>query len=229
MATGAKHGTSMRTPMAPFYSNLFLSELETRLINQTETRPWWWGRYIDNVVMIWEHSDESLQEFIKYMNNNSPVKYIYSSNTSMEIPYLDTCITLKDGKWHTKLFIKPNAVVSYIHARSGHSAQTKRNMIRNEAIRCLKICSLPSFFEESLIEIMERFKMRGYRYGEIVRQFNQVRRINRIDLLNVKPRVKEKHIYVPMPYHQALRIVGKDIRFAYHNMDPILRGNTKRP
>ncbi|KAI0977781.1 hypothetical protein GJ496_011697 [Pomphorhynchus laevis] len=96
------------------------------------------------------------------MNNNSPVKYIYSSNTSIEIPYLDTCITLKDGKWHTKMFIKPNAVASYIHARSGHSAQTKRNMIRNEAIRSLKICSLPSFFEESLIEIMERFKMRGY-------------------------------------------------------------------
>ncbi|KAI0990506.1 hypothetical protein GJ496_000250 [Pomphorhynchus laevis] len=71
--------------------------------------------------------------------------------------------------------------------------------------------------------------MRGYRYGEIVRQFNQVRRINRIDLLNVKPKVKEKHIYVPIPYHQALRITGKDIRFAYDNMDPILRGNTKRP
>ncbi|KAI0981205.1 hypothetical protein GJ496_008321 [Pomphorhynchus laevis] len=66
--------------------------------------------------------------------------------------------------------------------------------------------------------------MRGYRYGEIVRQFNQVRRINRIDLLNVKPKVKEKHIYVPMPYHQALLIVGKNIRFAYDNMDPILRG-----
>ncbi|KAI0990507.1 hypothetical protein GJ496_000251 [Pomphorhynchus laevis] len=35
-------GTAMGTPMAPSYSNLFLSELETRLINQTETRPWWW-------------------------------------------------------------------------------------------------------------------------------------------------------------------------------------------
>ncbi|KAI0988566.1 hypothetical protein GJ496_000710 [Pomphorhynchus laevis] len=135
-------GTAMGTPMAPSYSNLFLSELETRLINQTETRPWWWRRYIDDVVMIREHGDESLQEFMKYMNNNSLVK----SNTSMEIPYLDTCITLKDGKWHTKIFIKPNAV-TYIHARSGHSAQTKRNMIRNEAIRCLNICSLPSFFE----------------------------------------------------------------------------------
>ncbi|KAI0988567.1 hypothetical protein GJ496_000711 [Pomphorhynchus laevis] len=58
--------------------------------------------------------------------------------------------------------------------------------------------------------------MRGYRYGEIVRQFNQ-------------SKVKEKHIYVPMPYNQALRIVGKDIRFAYDNMDQILSDNTKQP
>ena len=57
-------GTIMGSPMAPNFANLFMSEVETRLINDYEAksglRPLIWLRYIDNIFFLWSHDQESL-------------------------------------------------------------------------------------------------------------------------------------------------------------------------
>ena len=57
------HGTAMGTRMAPSYANLFMSELEKSLLSRPATaKPsvWWW--YIDDIFIIWNHSEEELIE-----------------------------------------------------------------------------------------------------------------------------------------------------------------------
>lgn len=45
-------GTAIGTKMAPAYANLFMDELERRLISQARVKPYVWLRYIDDVFMI---------------------------------------------------------------------------------------------------------------------------------------------------------------------------------
>ena len=61
--------------MAPSFANLFMSEVETRLINDYEAksglRPLIWLRYIDDIFFLWSHNQESLDDFISFIRSYS--------------------------------------------------------------------------------------------------------------------------------------------------------------
>ena len=52
------------TKFAPLYSIL--------LMPNTELKPKLWWRYTDGIFFLWEHGEEKLKEFIKYLNEKHP-------------------------------------------------------------------------------------------------------------------------------------------------------------
>ena len=76
-------GTIMGSPMAPNFANLFMSEIETRLINDYEVksglRPLIWLRYIDNIFFLRSHDQESLDDFISFIHSYSKSRNIKST------------------------------------------------------------------------------------------------------------------------------------------------------
>ena len=70
-------GTIMGSPMAPNFANLFMSEVETRLINDYEAksglRRLIWLRYIDDIFFLWSHDQESLDDFISFIRSYSEI------------------------------------------------------------------------------------------------------------------------------------------------------------
>ena len=48
------HGTAMGTKMAVSFANIFMAEIETRIIQQSNTKPRVWKRYIDNIFFLWD-------------------------------------------------------------------------------------------------------------------------------------------------------------------------------
>ena len=70
-------GTIMGSPMAPNFANLFMSEVETRLINDYEAksglRPLIWLRYVDDTFFSWSHDQESLDDFISFIRSYSVI------------------------------------------------------------------------------------------------------------------------------------------------------------
>ena len=71
-------GTAMGTKMAPAYAKKFMAELEERLLENYQTKPIAWKRYIDNVMCIWPGSPDDLKKLIDYLNHptlplNSPM------------------------------------------------------------------------------------------------------------------------------------------------------------
>lgn len=71
-------GTAMGTVTAPSYANLFMAELEERLLDESTTDPIIWKRYIDDILCIWPGTPESLKEFIDHLNEAHPtIKFTY--------------------------------------------------------------------------------------------------------------------------------------------------------
>ena len=48
------HGTAMGTKMAVSFANIFMADIETKLIQQSETKPREWKRYILDNFTLWD-------------------------------------------------------------------------------------------------------------------------------------------------------------------------------
>ena len=48
------HGTAMGTKMAVSFANIFMADIETKLIQQSETKPREWKRYILDSFTLWD-------------------------------------------------------------------------------------------------------------------------------------------------------------------------------
>jgi hypothetical protein len=80
----------MGTKMAPCYANIFMGELEERLILSSLKQPLSWFRFIDDVDMKWIHSDKELDECFEHANSiHQSIKFTHEvSKTKMS--FLDT-------------------------------------------------------------------------------------------------------------------------------------------
>jgi len=59
----------MATKMAPAYANIFMGDLEDKLLEGYHTTPIVWKRYIDDVFCVWRDPAQDLKRFIEYLDN----------------------------------------------------------------------------------------------------------------------------------------------------------------
>ena len=63
-----KSGTAIGTRMAPAYANFFMHHLESQLLNLAPVKPYLWLRYIHDIFMIWTAGEQSLLQFLQWIN-----------------------------------------------------------------------------------------------------------------------------------------------------------------
>ena len=89
-------GCAIGTKMAPSYSPLFMGKFE-------EDKPLIWLRFLDDIFLIWEYSEEELLDFIKYLNAAHPsIKFTYQCSTVVFLYFLRSIAVhpqLKDMKF----------------------------------------------------------------------------------------------------------------------------------
>ena len=54
----------MGTKMASKYANIFMHQLETKLVSQFSKKLFHYLRYIDNIWLVWTHEKDTYLEFI---------------------------------------------------------------------------------------------------------------------------------------------------------------------
>ena len=62
----------MDTKLAVAFANIFMVEIETKLINQSNTKPRKWKRCIDDIFSLWGSNIQEIRLFIKQANNFHP-------------------------------------------------------------------------------------------------------------------------------------------------------------
>ena len=75
-----KLGTAIGTKFAPGFANIFMGYWEEKFIGLCDLKPWVWWRFLDDVLMIWLHSERELKIFLDRLNtfhNTSGILYTY--------------------------------------------------------------------------------------------------------------------------------------------------------
>ena len=117
--------TAMGTRMAPSYANIFMKYIEMQLIETSPKKPTIWLRFIDDILMIWSHGKQALNDFKQLANNIHPtIKFSFNSN-EQEIPLLDTLIYRGRDNILTRLYHKPTDNKQYLPFNSAHPWRQK--------------------------------------------------------------------------------------------------------
>ena len=136
-----KHGTAIRTCMAPSYANLFKGAFKEKLLETSPDKPIVWLRYIDDILFIWPHGGPALETFITQANNFHHIINFTSEISPTQISFLDVIVSLKDDKLQTDLFSKETDTFKYLHLGSCHPHHTKQSIPYSLAFRLMKLCS----------------------------------------------------------------------------------------
>ena len=118
-------GTAMGTAVAPNYANLFMDRFETKALENYPLKPLIWKRLIDDIFLIWTHGEDSLKDFVHYLNQLHPTIKFTSETSTESINFLGTTVKL-DSSRHiiTTLYNKPTDTHLFLY----YSSAQKRSI-----------------------------------------------------------------------------------------------------
>ena len=177
-------GTAMGTKMAPSYANIFMKYIEMQLLETSPKKPTLWLRFIDDILMIWGHGKQALQDFKQLANNIHPTMKFSFNSSEQEIPFLDTIIYRgRDNNILTRLYHKPTDNKQYLHFNSAHPCRQKKSVPYGQLIRCKRICSEETYFTKECNIIIQQLTSRRYPANLLEEALDKVKKIDRLQLL----------------------------------------------
>jgi hypothetical protein len=155
-----KFGTAMGTRAAPTYANLFMADKDNSIKNVQKTNfpdcaLELYFRFIDDIFAIWCGSKESFIQFMEEINKLHPtIKFTSEFNyEERSTAFLDTKITIIDGKLTSDLYKKPTDRAQYLLPSSCHPSHICDNIPYSLALRLIRICSTKKSLDKRLAEL----------------------------------------------------------------------------
>ena len=207
-----KLGTAMGTRMAPSYASLFMGKLEKKILDSCNLQPLLWLRFLDDIFMIWDDSEEQLLKFLDKINHyHETIKFTYSYSKT-EVVFLDVKLEKSDdGILKTSVYEKDTNVHQYIEFSSCHPLSCKKGIPFSQAKRYRRIISNDDCFKQNLDRLKTYFQKRNYPTG-ILSEALQKASTMTVDE-DLKSRTTESQDIIPFvcTYNPSLPNIGKII------------------
>ena len=158
-------------------------------------KPSFYKRYIDDILILWPHSETDLSKFLSAMNNFHPsIKFTCEFNLN-RITFLDLNIYkgpnfLSTKKLDVETHIKPTNRQAYIHAHSHHPPGASKGVAIGELKRYFRTNSQNSTFNKFKAQHMRNLRKRGYSHGFINNYTNKINFLDRS--FKLKPKIKRQ-------------------------------------
>ena len=211
-------GTAMGTKLAPSYANIFMGNLEQKLIKNYHLKPLLWLRFIDDVFALWTHGQPELDRFLEYLNkSHTSIKFTMEFSDE-KIVFLDTIV--KKSQFRQKLLVelytKPTDTHNYLHFNSFHPSHTKRGGPYGQFLRVRRNCTLLSDYDKHSLYLKEKYLQRGYPISLIEGSRIRARSQDRSALLSpnrINPKTTKTDNVLPLvlTYHPSNHLVKKII------------------
>ena len=87
----------MGSPLSPVIANIYMQDLECRILTTVPLKPSLWLRYVDDTFDIWKHGDRELQGFLAHLNDQcAEIHFTMERESEGSIPFLDVHVK-KEG------------------------------------------------------------------------------------------------------------------------------------
>ena len=115
---------------AASYTNIFMDHFDRKYIYPLiEEKSLTYFRYIDDIFLIWTGTKNELNQFLKDLNKkHTSIKFDYKASKD-RIVFLDTDISLHNGKLHEKICRKKTDLQHYLHRKSEHPKSLKDKLL----------------------------------------------------------------------------------------------------
>ena len=155
-------GAAMGSPLSPVLANIFMEDFQTRALETSPMKPKMWRRYVDDVLVVWPHGDEQLEEFHLHLNGQNPsIQFTLEKESEGKIAFLHVQMERKGAGVLTSILCKKTHTDRYLNFDSNHPARVKRGIIQCLKHRAEKTCSGGTKWKE-LGHLREVFKANGY-------------------------------------------------------------------
>ena len=214
-------GTAIGTKMAPPYAILFMGDLEAKILKDCDKKPLTWGRYIDDIFMLWQHGEKELEKFFKFLNCYHPTIKFTADYSREEIHFLDVSVGKRNNHLVTDLYIKPTDTHQYLHASSCHVYHSKNSIPYSQALRLNRICSENSSYDKRCNELEVALRERGYSDKLVRQQILKARTHKRKDLLNnMKDKRNDYQLVFNITYHPNFSKLKDTMSFLHLLLTP---------
>ena len=164
-----------------------------------------WWRYIDDVFTIWTHGEDSLKEFIAYLNDIHPTLKFTFKYSKTQTEFLDVNVIKEGNSLKTDLFIKDTDTHQYLHAKSCHTYHTKKGIPYGQALRIRRIVSDDSVFLRRCGDLEDWLVKRGHEKRLVENEISKAKDVGRDDLLKEKTTTdQDDRLNLVLRYHPAL-------------------------
>ena len=183
-------GTAMGTKFAPKYANMFMGQLEQRLMESLPHKPHTWWRFLDDIFCIWTGTREQLNEMYEMMNDFHPtIKFTMDVMEGNKIPFLDVMVKLEeDNTTSTDVFYKPTDTHQYLMTTSCHPEHVKKSIFYSQGLRLRRIVSEEERSKERVNELKGWMEKRGYKARSLDADVGRIQEKNRRELLKKVPK-----------------------------------------
>ena len=153
----------MGTKLAPSFANIFMGWFEDTFVYNYKLQPLMWKRYIDDILIIWQHGKEELLEFIEYLNQQHRTIKFTEEISNVSINFLDiTIMTNGEGNLFTTLYCKPTDSHNYLLYSSEHPRHILRGIPYSQFLRVRRICTSILDYRQNALMLLSHFIRRGY-------------------------------------------------------------------
>jgi hypothetical protein len=162
------HGTAMGTAVAPPYANLDLARFETGLLSERLEQPTLYKRFIDDGFIVWEGSENELQQLLHAWNTRRPRIRITFEISRLEVHFLDLRIWKDMDCAEDRLplvvstYEKPMNKYLYIPLLSMHRVSVLRGFIRSRLLNFVVTNTYEHDFLVMRAKLWVRLLRRGY-------------------------------------------------------------------
>ena len=136
---------------APSYANLFMAYFEEKFFSSFGYRPPFYGRYLDDIFIIWTEGAARLELFLNALNAFHPSIKLTSTTSTEEIDFLDITVFkelsgLLPPTFYTKVHFKVTNTHRLLHKHSFHPRHTFAGIIKGQLSRFHRLCSFHKDF-----------------------------------------------------------------------------------
>ena len=215
------HGTAMGTKMAVAFANIFMSAVETEIMNKSKTKPLEWKRYIDDIFSLWDSTKEEIDLFISETNRQHTTIKFTADISERDTNFLDTTV-FKGERFYEESILdirthfKPTETFQYTHFSSCHAPGVAKGFIKGEALRLLRTNSSKALFEENINNFKSRLSDRGYPKNVVEKTLIEVKFEERKYALQEKQKVRKNILPFVTQYNPSVPNLKKVLMSKWH-------------